>query len=149
MIDQRQQIVQDLGYLSLRLKHSIQPGSLDNYKKIANFFKTQDNIFLLSKGTGRFVADFIAQKFNQIACIHAEAYPSAEFRHGPLAMLDEDEKTAVIFLILDDENLDQCLMNILQVKERGATVTVVTNLKDIGKVCDASKIDFLIQIFPQ
>jgi glucosamine 6-phosphate synthetase-like amidotransferase/phosphosugar isomerase protein len=49
---------------------------------------------LLAKGTALFVADFIAQKFCQIASIHAEAYPSAEFRHGPLSMLDETEKTA-------------------------------------------------------
>lgn len=73
---------------------------------MAQIFKNQDDIFLLAKGTGSLVADFVAQKFNQIACIHAEAYPSAEFRHGPLAMLDEEAKTACIFLILDDENLD-------------------------------------------
>lgn len=126
------------------MKHSLQPSYIAKYKELAEVFKSQDNIFLLAKGTGSFVADFIAQKFNQIACIHAEAYPSAEFRHGPLAMLDEEEKTAVIFLILDDENLDQCLMNILQIKDRGATVTVVTNLKDIHSRVDASKIDHLI-----
>jgi len=67
--------------------------------------KGQDNIFILAKGTGSFVADFIGQKFYQVACIHAEAYPSAEFRHGPLSMLDEDEKTAgkyLIFTIFDN-----------------------------------------------
>jgi len=67
----------------------------------------------LAKGTGTFVSEFAACKFNQIAEIHAEAYPSAEFRHGPLAMLDEVERTAVIFIILDDEDLSQTLMNIL------------------------------------
>jgi glucosamine--fructose-6-phosphate aminotransferase (isomerizing) len=95
------------------LKHSLQPSLIKQYKEIAEFFKTQDNIFMLAKGTGCIVSEYISQKFNQIACIHAEAYPSAEFRHGPLAMLDEEEKTACIFLILDDENLDQCLMNIM------------------------------------
>jgi glucosamine 6-phosphate synthetase-like amidotransferase/phosphosugar isomerase protein len=40
-------------------------------------------------------------------------------------------------------------MNILQVKDRGATVTVVTNLKDIYSKVDSSKIDHLIQVFPQ
>jgi len=96
------------------------------------------------------VADFIAQKFNQIACIHAEAYPSAEFRHGPLSMLDEEQRTAAIFLVLDDENLQQVMANILQVKERGATVIVLTNLTDISKhISVEEKIDHLIQIFPQ
>lgn len=73
---------------------------------MAKFFKTQKEIFLLAKGTGYIVSEFAAFKFNQIACVHAEAYSSAEFRHGPLAMLDEEAHTAVIFLILDDEDLD-------------------------------------------
>jgi len=60
----------------------------------------------LSKGVACTVSDFVAQKFVQVCGIHAEAYSSAEFRHGPLSMLDEDEKTAVIFLALDDENLN-------------------------------------------
>lgn len=62
-------------------------------------------MFILSKGAGVYVSDFCAQKFSQIALIHAESYSSAEFRHGPLSMLDEDEKTAVIFLVLDDETI--------------------------------------------
>lgn len=56
--------------------------------------KLQDNLFILSKGTGNFVGEFLAYKFNQLACLHAEHYSSAEFRHGPLSMLDEVEKTA-------------------------------------------------------
>ena len=54
-----------------------------------------------------------------------------------------------IFLVIDDENLPQVLSNILQVKERGATVIVITNLVDIYKEVMPEKIDFLIQIFPQ
>lgn len=65
-------------------------------------------------------------------------------------MLDEDEKTAVIFFVLDDENLDQILANILQVKERGATVIVLTNLPDLNKHLDVEKkIDHLIELHPQ
>jgi glucosamine 6-phosphate synthetase-like amidotransferase/phosphosugar isomerase protein len=73
-------------------------------------------------------------------------------------MLDEDEKTAgkfiiffsliflylVMFFALDDENLNQLLANILQVKERGATVIVITNLTNIYTMIKAEKIDYLI-----
>jgi glucosamine 6-phosphate synthetase-like amidotransferase/phosphosugar isomerase protein len=55
----------------------------------------------------------------------------------------------VIFLVIDDENLTQILANILQVKERGATVIVITNLTNIESEISISKIDFLVQIFPQ
>ena len=55
----------------------------------------------------------------------------------------------MIFFVIDDENLPQVLSNILQVKERGATVIVITNLTNIFTEVMPSKIDFLIQIFPQ
>jgi len=61
--DQRKQLIQDIGYLSLRMKQTLQPSYLAKYKAIAQFLKGQDNIFLLAKGLGHFVADFIAQKF--------------------------------------------------------------------------------------
>lgn len=52
-------------------------------------------------------------------------------------------------MVLDDENLEQVLANILQVKERGATCIVLTNLPDIYKLVKEEKIDFLIQLSPQ
>jgi hypothetical protein len=51
-------------------------------------------------------------------------------------------------LALDDENLNQLLANILQVKERGATVIVLTNLPDIYTVIGQEKIDYLVKIYP-
>lgn len=63
-------------------------------------------------------------------------------------MLDEDAKTAVIFLVLDDETITQVLSNILQVKERGATVIVLTNVPKIETLIEADKkIDYLIRLF--
>lgn len=50
---------------------------------------------------------------------------------------------------MDDENLEQVLANILQVKERGATVIVLTNLPDIYHHVKEEKIDHLIQLVPQ
>ena len=64
-------------------------------------------------------------------------------------MLDEVVKTPVIFLVLDDENLSQVMNNILQVKDRGATVIVLTNLKDISTKVNLASIDHLIELFPQ
>ena len=84
----------------------------------------------------------------QVAGIHAAAYPSGEFRHGPLSMIDDEEKTPVIFIVLQDEHLSQILSNILQVKERGATTIVLSALEDISTLIDPIKIDFLIKLDP-
>lgn len=100
----------------------------------------------------------------QNAGIHAAAYPSGEFRHGPLSMIDDVTATPgkyklksqphlfrlvlVIFIMLQDEHLSQILSNVLQVKERGATTIVLSALEDISAVIDPKKIDFLIQLDP-
>lgn len=60
----RKQLISDIGYLSLRLKHTLQQSFIAQYKEIAQFLKKQDNIFLLSKGTGSIVSEFVAYKFN-------------------------------------------------------------------------------------
>lgn len=62
-------------------------------------------------------------------------------------MIEESERTAVIFLVLDDETITQVLSNILQIKERGATVIVLTNVGNIEALIDVNtKIDFLIKV---
>ena len=50
----------------------------------------------------------------------------------------------VFFLVFDDEHRSQILSNILQVKERGATTVIITDLPDITKFIDANKMDFII-----
>jgi glucosamine--fructose-6-phosphate aminotransferase (isomerizing) len=83
-----------------------------------------------------------------VTTIHAEAYPSGEFRHGPLSMIDESEKTPVIFIVLDDEHLVQILSNIGQVRERGATIIVISCVDNLEGKIDVSKISFLIKLQP-
>lgn len=63
-------------------------------------------------------------------------------------MIDEAERTPVIFILLNDEHRSQILSNILQVKERGATTLIITNVDGIEKLIDLVKIDFLIQLPP-
>lgn len=54
----------------------------------------------------------------------------------------------VIFIALDDEHLSQITSNIMQIKERGASVIVITNLANIRNTLDVSRLDFLIELQP-
>lgn len=67
--------------------------SNEMYVKISKMLKSHQNLFILAKGSGNFVGTFMSQKFLQICNLHAEAYACAEFRHGPLSMIDEEERT--------------------------------------------------------
>ncbi len=89
----RLKIVEDLELLNMRLKYSFKEELIPQYKAVAEMLKGQENLFLLAKGTGYFVANYMSEKFTQVTTIHTEAYPSGEFRHGPLSMIDESEKT--------------------------------------------------------
>ena len=75
------------------MKHALAEPYVTKYKEIATFLRDHENLFILAKGTGFFVANYMAEKFTQVTTLHAEAYPSGEFRHGPLSMIDEEEKT--------------------------------------------------------
>ncbi|CDW73732.1 glucosamine--fructose-6-phosphate aminotransferase [Stylonychia lemnae] len=144
----RQHIIEDLEMLNLRLKHALTDPYKNQYKEVGAFLRDHENLFILAKGTGFMIATYIAEKFTQVTTMHAEAYPSGEFRHGPLSMIDEAERTPVIFIVLNDEHLTQVISNIGQVRERGATIVVISLLKDITKIMDVSRIQFLIQLQP-
>jgi glucosamine 6-phosphate synthetase-like amidotransferase/phosphosugar isomerase protein len=53
-----------------------------------------------------------------------------------------------MFLLLNDEHRSQVLSNILQVKERGATTIVITNVPDLSSLIDETKMDFVIELPP-
>lgn len=101
----------------------------------------------MGKGHGFLVAKFLESKFSQVTHLHAEAYPSAEFRHGPLSMVDDEVQTPVAFLLLDDFHFKQVCSNISEVKGRGAKTLVVTNCKQKMEAhIDAGLMDFVIDV---
>jgi len=125
-------LINDIEELPQRIRLTFEDEYIELYKEIGEKLKGSQDMFLLGKGTGFFAANYVGSKFMQIAGIHAEAYPSGEFRHGPLSMIDEATSTPVVFIVLDDEHLSQVLSNILQIKSRGATTIVITALTDLS-----------------
>lgn len=77
-----------------------------------------------------------ALKLKEISYIHAEGYPAAEMKHGPIALIDKEMPTVVI--APDDEMHDKIISNIQQVKARGGSVIAVVTKGDsaIGEIAD-------------
>lgn len=69
-----------------------------------------------------------AQKLREISYIHAQAYPSSEMKHGPLALVTE--KTPCIVILPDDELLAKSLTSLEEIKARRAPVIVITDSAD-------------------
>lgn len=110
--------------------------SSDHIKKIARKFKDADNFLYLGRGFNYPVALEGALKLKEISYIHAEGYPAAEIKHGPIALIDE--KMPVVFIAPQDRTYEKVLSNIEQVKARKGSIIVIATEGDkkIKKIAD-------------
>ena len=94
-------------------------------KKIARKFKHAENFLYLGRGFNYPVALEGALKLKEISYIHAEGYPAAEIKHGPIALIDE--KMPVVVIAPQDRTYDKVISNIEQVKARkGSIIAIAT-----------------------
>jgi glutamine---fructose-6-phosphate transaminase (isomerizing) len=68
-----------------------------------------DNLIVTGRGLTEVIAKEGSLKLKEIAYMHAEAFPSGEFKHGPLAMIGEDGKMPVVVIILNDQDFENNL----------------------------------------
>ena len=103
----------------------------------ANFLSQTNNALYLGRGVNFPTALEGALKLKEISYIHAEGYPAAEMKHGPIALIDEN--MPVIFLAPRDAVHSKIVSNIEEVKARGGKVIAITYEKDgdIARLADA------------
>jgi glucosamine--fructose-6-phosphate aminotransferase (isomerizing) len=96
-----------------------------NVEHIAREFASAENALYLGRGFQFPVALEGALKLKEISYIHAEGYPAAEMKHGPIALIDED--MPVVFVATQDEVYEKVVSNIQEVKARGGRIlSIVT-----------------------
>jgi glucosamine--fructose-6-phosphate aminotransferase (isomerizing) len=103
---------------------------------IADEFKYCKNFLYLGRGFNFPAALEGALKLKEISYIHAEGYPAAEMKHGPIALIDEN--MPVVFIAPKDKTYEKILNNIQEVKARHGRVIAIVNSKDesISKLAD-------------
>lgn len=108
----------------------------EKYKFIATLFRYATNFLYLGRGYLFPVALEGALKLKEISYIHAEGYPAAEMKHGPIALIDN--KMPVVVLATNDQTYDKVLSNIQEVKARSGIVVAVVHEGDkvISKMAD-------------
>ena len=95
---------------------------------IAEQFKNATNFLYLGRGYNFPVALEGALKLKEISYIHAEGYPAAEMKHGPIALIDEN--MPVVFIAPHDSVFDKIVSNIQEVKARGGKVIAITSQQE-------------------
>ena len=111
----------------------------DEIKALADrFLKTSKNALYLGRGVNFPVALEGALKLKEISYIHAEGYPAAEMKHGPIALIDEN--MPVVFIAPRDAVHSKIVSNIEEVKARGGKVIALINGGDseIQRLADAT-----------
>lgn len=97
----------------------------DQIKYISELFKDKRNFIYLGRGYNFPVALEGALKLKEISYIHAEGYPAAEMKHGPIALIDEE--MPVVFIATKDSSYEKIVSNIQEVRARkGVVIAVVT-----------------------
>jgi len=97
----------------------------DEIKNIAKLYQKHRNFLYLGRGIQFPVALEGALKLKEISYIHAEGYPAAEMKHGPIALIDEN--MPVVFIAIKDEVYQKVISNIQEVKARkGRIIAIAT-----------------------
>ena len=99
--------------------------NVEDIKKVAQATSMVSNYLYLGRGVNFPVALEGALKLKEISYIHAEGYPAAEMKHGPIALIDKD--MPVVFIAPQDDTFSKILANIEEVKARGGTIITITD----------------------
>ncbi|MBK9291617.1 MAG: glutamine--fructose-6-phosphate transaminase (isomerizing) [Bacteroidetes bacterium] len=134
------QIVTELSLIPEKIERTLQTNK-NLVVEIAAKYKDVRNFLYLGRGYNFPVALEGALKLKEISYIHAEGYPAAEMKHGPIALIDED--MPVVFIAPKQSIYDKVVSNIQEVKARkGRVIAVVTE----GDTVVRGMADYVIEI---
>ncbi len=148
LIAYRKGTISERSYRELLVELELIPSKIEKalklnnqIKYIADEFKDARNFLYLGRGYNFPVALEGALKLKEISYIHAEGYPAAEMKHGPIALIDEE--MPVVFIATNDSSYEKIVSNIQEVKARkGKVIAIVTE----GDTLIKSMADYIIEI---
>ncbi|MEO8167215.1 MAG: glutamine--fructose-6-phosphate transaminase (isomerizing) [bacterium] len=128
-IDQKhaQILAKEMATLPEKVTHILENNTAQ-IKEIAEEFKNAHNFLYLGRGANFPVALEGALKLKEISYIHAEGYPAAEMKHGPIALIDEN--MPVVFIVPKDVIYYKVMSNLQEVRARRGRIIAVANEDD-------------------
>lgn len=119
-------IIRELQAIPEKIERILQLDS--KVQELARLYSDSRNFLYLGRGYNFPVALEGALKMKEISYIHAEGYPAAEMKHGPIALIDEN--MPVVFIAIQDHSYDKILSNIEEVKARNGRVIAIATEGD-------------------
>ena len=127
--------IRDVKKLPLQIQSVLE--DKDYIRMHAEILYQKKNAIYLGRGINYPIALEGALKLKEVSYIHAEGYPAAEMKHGPIALIDKDMPVVVI-ATKDDRTYKKVLNNIEEVKTRGGIVIAIESKGDeeVKKIAD-------------
>lgn len=127
-IDVYKYLCKELQLLYKKMKETLKTNLL--IRKISKIYKNSSNFLYLGRGLGFPIALEGALKLKEISYIHAEGYPAAEMKHGPIALIDENMPVVVI-ATKGGCYYKKIINNIQEIKSRKGKIIAIINKGDI------------------
>eukprot|EP00814_Leptocylindrus_danicus_P016465 CAMPEP_0116010516 /NCGR_PEP_ID=MMETSP0321-20121206/4044_1 /TAXON_ID=163516 /ORGANISM="Leptocylindrus danicus var. danicus, Strain B650" /LENGTH=672 /DNA_ID=CAMNT_0003479623 /DNA_START=187 /DNA_END=2204 /DNA_ORIENTATION=+ len=113
-------------------------------KEIAQRLKDKEHLFVLGKGYSEPVAYEGALKIKECCYLHAEGYSGGALKHGPFALIEDENgkfgSTPIIMIILDDQHAHHMRTAAEEVKARGAEIIIITDKPSLAEGLDENPI---------
>jgi glucosamine--fructose-6-phosphate aminotransferase (isomerizing) len=119
--------------------------TLDSVRDLAIEMKDARTVLFLGRNVGFPVAMEGALKLKELAYIHAEGFAAGELKHGPIALIEQDQPVIVILPAAKDPLHPKVLSNIQEIKARGAKVIVIAESGDVEASENAEVVWFVPQ----
>ncbi|MBQ3617680.1 MAG: glutamine--fructose-6-phosphate transaminase (isomerizing) [Bacteroidales bacterium] len=131
---QYHQLLTELLSIPEKIEHTLQ--SAAKVEEVAKLYKDSRNFLYLGRGCYYPVALEGALKLKEISYIHAEGYPAAEMKHGPIALIDD--KMPVVVIATQDKGYEKIVNNIQEIKARKGKIIAIVSEGDtvIAKMAD-------------
>ncbi len=118
----------------------------DSIRRLAEQFRRHNNFIYLGRGYNFPVALEGALKLKEISYVHAEGYPAAEMKHGPIALIDEN--MPVVFLCPRDSAYDKVMHNMSEVRARKGCIIAIATEGDADVASRADHVIYVPQTLP-
>jgi glucosamine--fructose-6-phosphate aminotransferase (isomerizing) len=118
----------------------------DAVREIAEQYKRHNNFLYLGRGTNFPVALEGALKLKEISYVHAEGYPAAEMKHGPIALIDDN--MPVVFICTRDAAYDKVTSNMMEVRARKGRIIAIATEGDDEVLARADHVLYVPQTLP-
>jgi len=125
--ERRAELIQELDCIPEKIQWTLDHSG--HVKDIAAMYKDVRNMLYMGRLQNYPVALEGALKLKEISYIHAEGYPAAEMKHGPIALIDKD--MPVVFIATNRNTYEKVLSNIQEVKSRDGKIIAIVNEKDV------------------